>query len=60
MADTSAHPLPKKGGSPIFGTSISPARELNVVAMENALATHTEPSAKLTTAHGAHHHDGDP
>jgi len=28
------------------------------VAMGNALATHTEPSAKLTTAHKAHHCDG--
>jgi len=26
--------------------------------MGNALATHTEPSAKLTTAHKAHHCDG--
>jgi hypothetical protein len=28
------------------------------VAMGNALATHTEPSAKLITAHTAHHCDG--
>jgi hypothetical protein len=28
------------------------------VAMVNALATHTEPSAKLITAHKAHHCDG--
>ena len=28
------------------------------VAMVNALATHTEPSAKLITAHKAHHWDG--
>jgi hypothetical protein len=28
------------------------------VAMGNALATHTEPSAKLITAHKAHHCDG--
>jgi hypothetical protein len=28
------------------------------VAMGNALATHTEPSAKLIAAHKAHHCDG--
>ena len=28
------------------------------VVIKNTIATHTEPSPKLTTAHGAHHSDG--
>ena len=28
------------------------------VVIKNTIATHTEPSPKLTTAHGAHHRDG--